>query len=324
MKRCIFLISLVWIVYAFGIGTSMPQAQPYPSHPVQIVVPNEPGSMGDMAARAFAEELSKVLKTPSPILNKPGASATLGIDFVSKSKKNGYTIVYASTSGVVYARVINPEIVSYDPDKDLEPLGLHCYVPLTLTVQENSPWKTFNELIDYAKKNPGAIRCSVHGQGSIDHFNLEIIKSLTGAELTIIPFKGTAAVTTALLGGHVDAAAIAEGLVSPHVKAGKLKMLVLSIKMREHPNVPTINELGYTQNLLSGWFAWFGPAGMPETVKKVLIAAIETTTKIPELVQRIEKLGLPVDYKSPEELKKLMTSDYETARAIAVKLGLSK
>jgi tripartite-type tricarboxylate transporter receptor subunit TctC len=101
-------------------------------------------------------------------------------------------------------------------------------------------------------------------------------------------------------------------------------MLLLTGKMRDYPNVPMITELGYNRNLLSAWFGWFGPVGTSEEAKKVLIPAIEKTTKVPELIQKIEKLGLIVDYRSPEELKKLMMSDYETARGLAIKLGLSK
>jgi tripartite-type tricarboxylate transporter receptor subunit TctC len=324
MRYLILAIGLFSVVYGLSIGATTLQAQPYPSYPIQIVVPNDPGSAGDMAARSFAEELGKTLKVPAVVLNKPGASSTLGADFVVKSKKDGYTILYANTSAVVYARATNPEIVPYDPAKDLEPLGLHCLLTLTVTVREDAPWKTFNEMIDYAKKNPGSVRFGIHGQGTIDHFNLELIKAWTGAQFNVIPFKGTAATVTALLGGHVDATVIVNSLASPHVNAGKLRMLLLTSKMRDYPNVPMITELGYSRNLLSAWFAWFGPAGISEEAKKVLIPAIEKTTKIPELVQKIEKLGLIVDYKSPEELKKTMMSDYETARALALKLGLSK
>jgi tripartite-type tricarboxylate transporter receptor subunit TctC len=243
---------------------------------------------------------------------------------VVKSKKDGYTLLYANTSAVVYAKASNPEIVPYDPAKDLEPLGLHCFFPLTVAVQEGSPWKTFGELVDYARKNPGNVRVSTPGQGSIDHFNLEIIKSLTGTQFTMVPFKGGAAAITALLGGHVDVACIANSHSGPHVKAGKLSILLLTNKMREFPSVPTITELGYKQDLLSAWFALFAPAGISEEVKKVLVPAIEKAIKNPELEAKIEKLGFIVDYKSPAELKKIQVSDYETARSLAVKLGLSK
>ncbi len=324
MRYLILVTGLLSAVYGLSMGTATLHAQPYPNHPIQVVVPNDPGSAGDMAARAFSEELSKTLKGPVVVLNKPGASSTLGTDFVVKSKKDGYTILYANTSAVVYARATNPEIVPYDPAKDLEPLGLHCLLTLTVTVREDAPWKTFNEMIDYAKKNPGSVRFGIHGQGTIDHFNLELIKAWTGAQFNVIPFKGTAATTTALLGGHVDATVIVNSLASPHVNAGKLRMLLLTSKMRDYPNVPMITDVGYSQNLLSAWFGWFAPVGISEEAKKILIPAIEKTTRVPELVQKIEKLGLVVDYRSPEELKKTMMSDYETARSLAVKLGLSK
>jgi tripartite-type tricarboxylate transporter receptor subunit TctC len=324
MRHLILAICLLTAACCLGIEATTLQAQPYPNHPIEIVVPNDPGSAGDMAARSFAEELGKTLKVPAVVLNKPGASSTLGTDYVVKSKKDGYTILYANTSAVVYARATHPEIVPYDPAKDLEPLGSHCLLILTVTIRGDAPWKTFNEMIDYAKKNPGSVRFGIHGQGTIDHLNLELIKAWTGAQFNVIPFKGTAGTTTALLGGHVDATVIVNTLVSPHVNAGKLRMLLLTGKMREYPDVPLITELGYSQNLLSPWFAWFGPAGMSDEAKKVLIPAIEKTTANPELIQKIEKLGLIVDYKPPEQLKKTMMGDYQTARDLALKLGLSK
>jgi tripartite-type tricarboxylate transporter receptor subunit TctC len=324
MRRSFLIIGLFPIVYLITICAPTLQAQTYPSHPIQIIIPMDPGSAGDMVLRPFSDELAKILKTPIIVVNKPGAAATLGTDIVVKSKKDGYTILYANTSAVVYAKASNPEIVPYDPVKDLEPLGLHCFFPLTVTVQENSPWKTFADLVDFAKKNPKSVRVSTPGQGSIDYFNLEIVKSLTGTQFTMVPFKGGAAAITALLGGHVDVSFIANSLSGPHVKAGKLRMLLLTNKMREYPNVPTITELGYKQDLLSAWFALFAPAGISEEVKKVLISAIEKTIKSPELETKIEKLGFIVDYKSPAELKRLMVKDYETARSLAVKLGLSR
>ncbi len=105
---------------------------------------------------------------------------------------------------MVYARVTEPAGVPYDPVKDFDPLGLHTFFPLSVAVQASSPWKTFNELVDYAKKNPGKLRVSTAGMGSTANFNVEITQSLTGAQFTHVPFKGGEAVVTALLGGHVE------------------------------------------------------------------------------------------------------------------------
>ena len=178
--------------------------------------------------------------------------------------------------------------------------------------------------MDYAKKNPGKLRVSTAGVGSTSNFDVEIVQSLTGAQFTHVPFKGGEAVVTALLGGHVEVSFDIVGKFMPHVEGGKLRLLLVSRRVSSLPHLPTITELGYKRDLLSGWHAMFGPAGMPEEVKKILIPAIEKAVKNPEGKSKIEKMGYVVEYKSPEELRKLIIDDYETARAIAVKLGLSK
>ena len=324
MRHKNLVIGLISAVCAFGFGVKALHAQSFPSRPIEVVVPNDAGSAGDLAARAFADELGRNLKTSAVVLNKPGGSSTLGTDYVVKSKKDGHTILYANTSAVVYAKATNPETVPYEASKDLDPLGFHCILTLTVTVRGDAPWNTFNDMIEYAKKNPGVVRFGIHGQGTIDHLNLELIKAWTGCQFNVIPFKGTAATTTALMGGHVDATVIVNTLVNPLVESGKLKLLLLTGRMRQYPKVPMITDLGYKQNLLSPWFAWFSPAGTSEEAKKVLIPAIEKTTKTPELIDKIEKLGLLVDYRSPELLTKTLLKDSEVARDLAVKLGLRK
>jgi tripartite-type tricarboxylate transporter receptor subunit TctC len=179
-------------------------------------------------------------------------------------------------------------------------------------------------MIDAAKKNPKTIRVSVPGQGNIDHFNVEIIQAMTGAQFNIVPFKGGGADMTALLGGHVEAAEIAIPLAAPHVRAGNLRILVLSNKMKEFQAVPTVNELGYKESLLFSWYALYAAAGIPDAVKNTLVAAIEKAVKNPETEEKLEKLGYIVEYRTPQELRKLQAYDYATARALAVKLGLSK
>lgn len=324
MKRFTIAVCLISVVYVLGLTTSTIQAQPYPSRTIQLVIPMPPGGFMDIIGRGLAEELGKILGTQLIVLNKPGASMTLGTDAVVRSKKDGYTIVYTNTSAIVYARVTNPETVPYDPVKDLEPLGFHLFFPQIIAVLDSSPWKNYSELVDYAKKNPGKLRVCTVGQGSLDHFNLEITQTLTGAQFTHVPVKGAAAIITSLLGGHIEVTYTAFIVVIPDVESGKLRILLLSKKVPDLPNVPTLSELGYKQDLLSAWFAFFAPAGVPEEVKRVLVPAIEKAIKNPELKAKIEKLGCIVDYKSPAELKKLMVEDYERANAIALKIGLRK
>ena len=198
MKRSIYMVGLVLIVYGLALGASTSVAQSFPNRPIQLIIPNVAGSIMDINSRILIDELGKILGTQVVVVTKPGGASILGTDAVAKSKKDGYTLGYVSASGLIYTRITHPETFPYDPDKDLEPLGLHLFVPLTAAVQASSPWKNFDELIDYAKKNPGKLRVSTIGVGAIDHFNLEVMQAMTGAQFTMIPFKGGESVITAL------------------------------------------------------------------------------------------------------------------------------
>ena len=324
MKRSILIVSSLLIMYGLVWGVSTTLAQPYPNRPIQLVIPNVAGSIMDINSRILTDELGKLLGTQIVITAKPGGASILGTDAVAKSKKDGYTIGYVSASGLIYTRITHPETFPYDPDKDLEPLGLHLFIPLSVAVQASSPWKTFGELIDYAKKNPGKLRVSTIGVGAIDHFNLEVMQSITNTQFTMIPFKGGESVITALLGGHVEVTFDAFGKVKPHIDSGQLRVLLVSKKMAGYPDIPTATELGYKQGLLSTWFAFYGPSGLPEDVKKTLVTAIEKAVKNPELKAKAEKMGYVVDYKSPAELNKLKKEEYDVAAALAAKMGLKK
>jgi tripartite-type tricarboxylate transporter receptor subunit TctC len=324
MKTILRIFTLVLMTCALTVTAPMVWAQSYPNRPIQLIIPIPAGGGGDVNGRLLVEELIKILGQQIMVVNKPGASDTLGTDALAKSKKDGYTLGYTSSAAMVFARVTNPETVPYDPVKDFDPLGSHTFFPLAVAVQTGSPWKTFNDLVDYAKKNPGKLRVSTAGVGSTANFDVEITQTLTGAEFTHVPFKGGEAVVTALLGGHVELSYDIVGKFMPHVEAGKLRILLVSRKISFLPNIPTITELGYKRDLLSGWHGMFGPAGLSEEVKKVLIPAIEKAVKQPETKAKIEKVGYAVEYKSPEEQRRLIVNDYETAKAIAVKLGLSK
>lgn len=322
MKRSIFVLGLLLIAYSTGPGVTTPLAQTYPNRPIQLIIPLPPGAQADVSGRIVADEIARLLGTQIIVVNKPGASGILGTDTVVRSKKDGYTLIYTSSGAIVYTRVTTPETVPYDPAKDLEPLGVYVFYPLTVTVQASSPWQTFQEFVDYAKKNPGKIRASTSGIGTTDHFNIGIIQSLTGIQITHVPFKGGESVVTALLGGHVEAAFDTLSKVLPHVESGKLRPLVISKKRAEFPQIPTLAELGYKQGLVSAWFGFYAPAGIPEEVKHTLVSAIEKAINHPELKAKTEKLGFIVDYKSPAEARKLAVEDYERALVVAEKLGI--
>ncbi|HUL22030.1 MAG TPA: tripartite tricarboxylate transporter substrate binding protein [Thermodesulfobacteriota bacterium] len=324
MKRLISILGFLLLVDTLFIGITNLGAQPYPAHPIQLVIPGAPGDAVDIAARSAAEELAKILKTPIIALNKPGGGSIVGTEFAVKSKKDGYTLLYALSSGLIYNPAINPDSVPYDPIHDLEPLGMHVNFPTVISVKADSPWKHFSEIIEYAQKNPGKFRCGTLGVGSINHFQLEIIKSLTNTDITMVPFKGASPAVTALLGGHIEAAFVAVVLSEPHYQSGKLRGILLDFKVAALPDIPTLREFGYSQDLPVSFFGFFAPAGIPEEAKKALVPAIEKAIKTPELMTKLQNLWYITNYKSPVELRQILTENYERAKSIAKKMGVNK
>jgi tripartite-type tricarboxylate transporter receptor subunit TctC len=309
---------LKWFIGGFTVMLSLTlighpvQAQTYPTQAIQMVIPMAPGDTVDLTGRAIGTELAKILKTPVIPVNKPGGGSTIGADFVAKGKKDGYTILYAN-SNIYYAPAMNPETVPYNPIQDLETLCLAVSTPLTIPVQAEAPWKSFQELVDYMKQNPGKVRGSSSGVGSVGHFNFEVIRYETGAAITMVPYKGASPALTALLGGHVETSTLSYSLISPHIKAGKLRALLISQKVPDFPNIPTLKQLGYKRDIMSVRFAFYVPVGLPDSVKKVLIPALEKSIQSSEVVNTVHQLGAIEDFVPGEEFKKMMTDEYEMA-----------
>ena len=298
-------------------------AQRYPDHPIQLVIPNAAGSSMDLGGRMIAAEMEKILGTNIIPTNKPGAGTVLGTDTVIRAKKDGYTLLYNDLqSALIIAPIINPEIVHYDPSKDVEPLGFHFLFPNTITVRSDSPWKSFLEFVDYAKKNPGKVRFSTMGIGTLPHLLLEMIQATTGAQFTHIPFKGGESVVTAVLGGHVEATCHSLAGVKPHVDAGKMKILLINSKMAAFPEIPTITELGYKESLPVAGFGLYAPAGIPEEARKVLIPAIEKAVR--NTKSKVEEMWGVIQYKSPLEQRKMWEEEYQKIYEIATKIGFRK
>ena len=295
----------------------------YPTGAITLVIPLAPGDATDISGRTMAEELAKLLKVPIVPLNRPGAGMTIGTDSVVKAKKDGYTILITPNASLVSARIMNPETVAYDPVKDLTPLGVSTRTPILIAVKPDAPYKTFAEMIDFAKKNPGKVRVGSVGAGSIGHLNVELINSLTSAGLVMVPFKGGAPAITALLGGHIEGAALSLGALSSHLKTGAIKGLVISTQFPQF-DIPTLQQLGYRQNLLGVWFAWFAPAGVPADVTRALVPAIEKVVKDPAIAAKLAAFGILQDYAPPEKLVADIREEHRTIEELAKRAGLVK
>lgn len=318
-KNSLFLFVSALLVF---LTSSQSFAQKYPDRPITLVIPMAPGDGLDVGGRLMAEELSKLLKVPVVPLNKPGATATLGTDLVVKAKKDGYTILFTNSASIVNAKVLQPEIVPYDPFKDLTPLGMSTVWPMVFVIKSNAPYKDLKELVEYMKKNPGKIRCGTAGVKSISDFNVELLKMLSNVEMTSVPFKGASPSVTAVVGGHVEMGSLTITPYLSHIRSGEIKAIATSKAFTEFPDIPTLRQLGYNRDLIDVWGAFFAPAGVPAEVTEALIPAIEKVARDPEISARLVKAGMYQEYLPPDKVVIKMQEEFKIVGEVAKRYGM--
>ena len=309
---------------ALALASPLASAQAYPSGPLTLIIPLAAGDATDTAARAMAERLARELKVPVVPMNRPGAGGALGTDLVVKAAKDGATIGIPNNAALVYRAILEPQIAAYDPLSDLTPLALAMRSPSILAVGGETPFKTFAQMIEHAKKNPGAVRIGTAGVGSVGDFCVRLINSLTGAEITMVPFTGAAPAVTAMRGGHIEGVILALGTMTAHIASGAVRGLAISTKWPEYPDIPTLTELGYAQPLFGIWTGFFAPASVPGEVTAVLVPALERTLRAPDLAARLKPLGIVADYAPPEKMLAEMRDEQRRVREIARAAGLLK
>jgi len=297
-------------------------AQDYPRGPVTLVIPLAPGDATDTSARAIADELSRELKVAIIPVNRPGAGGALGTDLVVKAKPDGYTIILTNNASLVFRSILDPKTASYNPLADLTPLGLAMRSPTILAVRGDAPYKTLGQMAEHAKKNPGSVRIGTAGAGSVGDFCVLTLNSLTGAGLTTVPFTGASPAVTALLGGHVEGVVLALGTMTGHLRSGTLRGIVISSKYPDFPDIPTLPELGYSEQLFGVWVGFFAPAGVPAEVTRTLVPALERAIKSPAIGAKLKPLGMLMEYSPPEKLLAEIRDEHARVQGLARKAGL--
>ena len=324
MKRFIsfgLVFGLVFFVFFAGA-----QAQDkYPSRAIELVVPFDTGGSADVTARTYSDNLAKLLNVPVTVVNRAGGTGIQGTTYVIKSKKDGYTLLASTDTPLMVMPVISKE-VTYDPLKDVIPIGHIGYAPAVIAVRNDSPFKTLAELVEFARKNPGKLKNSSSGIGTESFFNLQLLCQKEKIKIVTIPFKSGGEVMVSLLGGHTDMSSSSLASLGPQLKAGTLRGLAVCTKKRhlDFPNIPTTAELGNPDVNLNVWMALFAPAGVPKQVIDVLTPAVEKTFKDSEVVQRAVNAGLIVEYLGPEETRKLLESGIQIIKKLAPEAGLIK
>lgn len=320
MKKIVRLFGLEVLFVAFlTIGSVWAQGS-FPTRPITMVVWSTAG-MGDTVTRIMCKNAEKELGQPIIIETKPGAAGAIGINYVVQSKPDGYTLGMAVTSNYI----INPHIrkLSYDTLTSITDILAVCKYNFGLAVRTDAPWNTYEEVIAYAKKNPEKFTYACAGIGVTQHITMERIAMKEGIKWTAVPFKSGGEAVIACLGGHTDA--VAQGSIDevPHIKAGKLKML-LSLDGSRWPDVPaapTITEKGYNFTAMS-YISYLGPKGIPEPTRQRLENAFKKAIEDPSFIEVMNQFNVQSTFMSGKEYSALWRSQYDEMGKMVKTLGL--
>ena len=288
-------------------------AQAYPVKPIRLVVPFPPGGATDILARAVAQKLTDAWGQSVIVDNRPGAGGNIGSELVAKAAPDGYTLEL----GTVGTHAINASLYSkmpYDHVRDFAPVILVAGVPNVLVVNPGLPVNSVQELIAYAKANPGKLNFASSGSGTSIHLAGELFKVMAGVQMTHVPYKGSSPALQDLLGGQVQLMFDNLPPSLPHIKAGKLRALGVTSATRAPalPDVPTIAESGLPGFEASSWFGVLAPAGTPPAIIAKLNAEIAKWLDTPEAKEKMLTLGANAAGGTPEDFAKHIAA--ETAK----------
>ena len=315
-RRLLFLLGLAGCMVA---TPSAVLAQSFPAKPITLICPWPAGGVSDMVMRAFAEAAGKQLGQTVVIDNKPGAAGILGAVAMISARPDGYTLTQTPIS---VFRIPHLQKVAFDPLKDITYIiGLTGYT-FGVVVRADAPWKTFKELLEYAKDNPGKLAYGTPGVGTSLHITMEELAANLGLKFLHIPTKGGPENMQLLLGGHTMAMVDSTSW-GPQVDAGRVRLLVTwgTERTKRWPAVPTLKELGYDM-ISNSPYGIGGPHGMDPAVTKILHDAFRGAMEDPGYQKALERSDQPAIYMSSEEYTAYARKQFEEERAVMEKLGL--
>ena len=318
------LAAFVSLCALAAVGAAASHAQPYPSRPIRVLIPQPPGGANDTVARVFAPALGDALGQPIVVENRPGANGNVAMEAVAKATPDGYTLLLGADAQIV----INPHFYSnlpFDTMKDLVPVASLVNTNMVLAVNPALPVKNLQEFIEYAKRaNPPLAYGSI-GNGSQHHLVMEMLKQRAHIDLLHVPFKGGGPATTALMAGEIAVAFGGNSITGP-ARAGKLRPLAVAGKHRSasFPDVPRLAEF-YPGFEVTPWLALFAPAGVPPAAIERLREATSRALADAQTVERVRRVGGLEPYAStPDEFAALLRAEHvkygEIVKAVGAKI----
>jgi tripartite-type tricarboxylate transporter receptor subunit TctC len=311
-------IGAVILVLTFALPAP---SQDFPTKPISLIIQYPAGGSSDLTARALANGTRKYLGQPMICENKAGGGGTVGVALVVAKPGDGYTIGIVTSSPTM---AFHMGKLNFHPLNDLTPIMRWGNYLFGITVRADSPWKTIQELLQYAKQNPEKVSYGSPGVGTPPHLAMEELSMVANLKFTHIPSKGIAENNTALLGGHIEMISDSSGW-APLVDAGKFRLLATWGEKRcsRYPQAPTIKEVGYDV-VARSHLGVIGPKGMPKPIVSKLAEAFRKAMDDPEFVAVMKKFDMDFYYLGTEDYEKYMKADFENIGKLVQKLGLDK
>jgi tripartite-type tricarboxylate transporter receptor subunit TctC len=313
------LISCVLLASAGLVGAQ----DNYPSKPIQMVVPFPPGGVADITGRPTALVMSKLLKQPIVIVNKPGAGGAIGMATVAKGRADGYTLLMAlsSVSIIPVAERLQGRPPSYELNQ-LAPVALISADPTVLVVRADGPYKIIKDFVAAAKAQPGKINYGSSGVYGTLHVAMEIFAQAAGIRLYHIPYQGGGPAVTALLGGQIEALASGPSAAIAQIKGGKMRALGVwgDKRLASLPEVPSMKELGYDATFYI-WSGLFAPSGTPAPIMQKLRSTVRSTVNDPEFKDAMAKIDTPIAYLDAPEFQPFLARDAKRLEAAVIRIG---
>ena len=307
-------LGMVILVVTFFIPVA--HGAEYPTKTIQIINPFPPGAITDISARLLSDKLSSLLGQAVVVVNKTGGGGAVWIKAVKDAPADGYTVLIAPPPIALIPLVRRGIGFALS---DFTPINFIGSNPSILVVKADAPWQSLEQLIADAKKNPGKLTFGSPGTGTSGHFGMELFKMETGADFIHVPMGGEAPVATAILGGNIHTSVVTLGTVRAHLEAGTLRALAVTAQNRakEFPDVPTTAEKGYPSIDVSPWFILFVRANTPPVIVSKLAKAFKEALQDKEVAGKIEKAGLSIENRGPEETAKFLAQEHKKWSEVA-------
>jgi tripartite-type tricarboxylate transporter receptor subunit TctC len=298
-------------------------AQAFPSKPIRVVIPFVAGGSSDITGRAIGSKFQELLGQPAVVENRPGANGAIAAEYVAKAEPDGHTILVGSI-GVFSINAALFKELRYHPVRDFAPISLAVTTPNVLVTRPDLAASSLQELVAFAKRNPGKLSYCSSGTGSSDHLTAELLKQMAGIFAVHVPYRGGAACQTDLMGSQVDFSFQNLGAVTNYIRANRMKAFAVTAKVR-HPQlqgVPAVAEGGFPDLVVTSWQAAAAPAKTPREVVARLNDAVVRALRSPDIRERMNQIGVDVVASTPEEFGRFMQEEVERWTRVVQRGGI--